>query len=112
MGAVLRYAVVRLLAGSSLAFPYSVLVVNVLGSLLLGFFTTWIMHKTAFEVELRLAIQVGLLGAFTTFSTFSLDTLQLASSGQSAKALINIALNLTLCLIGVWLGVAAAQQLR
>ncbi len=112
IGAVFRYAVVRLFASQVLVFPFATLFVNVLGSFLLGLFSTWILHKTLIEPELRLAIQVGLLGAFTTFSTFSFETLNLVSNGQMIKAATNVGLNVVLCLIAVWLGVLTARQLN
>ncbi len=111
VGAVLRYFVVRLLTGHADSFPYATLTVNVMGSFMLGLFSTWILHKTQLEVELRLFIQIGLLGSFTTFSAFSIDTLNLALSGHWSRALVNVGLNVALCLSAVWLGVVAARQL-
>ncbi len=110
-GAILRYCFFRVMAGQSVLFPFATLTVNVLGSFLLGLFSTWILHKTHLELEFRLAIQIGLLGAFTTYSTFSLETLNLMLSGHLIRALVNVGLNVVLCLAAVWLGVVAARQL-
>ncbi len=111
LGAILRYGVVRWLGHSGLIFPFATLLVNVTGSFLVGLFATWIFQKTPLEGELRLAVQVGFLGALTTFSTFSLETLNLMYNGHMVKALTNIALNVLLCLSAAWLGVLLAKQL-
>lgn len=107
----MRYGITRWLVSAAVTFPFATLLVNVLGSFLLGLFATWIMHKTSIEHELRLLIQVGLFGALTTFSTFSLDTLNLLNSGQLSKAMLNVVLNVALCLVAVWLGSLFARQL-
>ncbi|MDO6459830.1 fluoride efflux transporter CrcB [Granulosicoccaceae sp. 1_MG-2023] len=110
-GAVLRYGVMRLLAAHAGTFPFATLTVNILGSLAAGFFSTWIFQRSVFEGEWRLAVQVGLLGAFTTFSTFSLETVSLVEQGHVAKAVISVGLNLTLCLAAAALGVVLARSL-
>ncbi|HBR98269.1 MAG TPA: fluoride efflux transporter CrcB [Gammaproteobacteria bacterium] len=111
LGACARYAVVRWLGAYGATFPFATLFVNVLGSFVVGVFATWIFQKTPLEGELRLAIQVGFLGALTTFSTFSLETLNLLSNGQVLKAGANIVLNLVLCLAAAWGGVMLAKAL-
>lgn len=110
-GAMARYGVVRWLSSYSTTFPFATLLVNVAGSFIVGVFATWIFQKTPLEGELRLAIQVGFLGALTTFSSFSLETMNLLHNGHVIKAFANIGLNLALCLIAVWLGVTLAKQL-
>jgi len=60
--------------------------------------------------EWRAALVVGFLGAFTTFSTFSMDTLLLVQQGEYARAGMNVVLSVVLCLAGCWLGMAAARQ--
>lgn len=94
-----------------MAFPYGTLVVNVIGSLLMGFLYVWLLERVAEGPALRAFLLVGLLGAFTTFSTFSLETLNLVESGQTAKALANILISVTLCISAAGLGVLAARQL-
>jgi len=61
--------------------------------------------------ELRAGITIGLLGAFTTFSTFSIETLNLLESGETFKAGLNILLSVTLCVSGCWLGMILGRQL-
>ena len=112
LGAVLRFgmsnAVYRLLGRE---FPYGTLAVNVLGSLLMGFLFVMLVERLAMSAEWRAALLVGLLGAFTTFSTFSFETLALFESGEPVKAITNIALSVFLCLAATWLGLSLGRQL-
>jgi CrcB protein len=65
----------------------------------------------AVSAEWRSAILVGLLGAFTTFSTFSFETLALFNAGAPIKALVNIMMSVMLCLLATWLGMTLGRQL-
>ncbi len=92
-------------------FPFGTLVVNVLGCLLLG-----IAYKIAEATETsehphHIGLSVGLLGALTTFSTFSLETIRRFEEGQVGIAMLNIVGNLALCLLAVWCGLAVARLL-
>tara|TARA_R110001592_G_scaffold116059_1_gene316952 strand:+ start:91604 stop:91975 length:372 start_codon:yes stop_codon:yes gene_type:complete len=101
LGAVGRFAVnaaVFPMFGGRL--PMGTLVVNVLGSILMGFFYVLIIERGVLPAELRNLLMVGFLGAFTTFSTFSLDTLALWQNGHLALAAAYVALNVVLCLAG------------
>lgn len=112
LGALLRFAVssgVHALLGRG--FPYGTLSVNVLGSGLLGVFYVLSVERTGLSTELRAAVMVGLLGAFTTFSTFSLETLGLLEDGAPFKAAANVLLSVVLSVGGCWLGLALARQL-
>ena len=111
-GAVLRWLVsnsVYQLFGRSL--PYGTLAVNVIGSLLIGILGGWFYQRGLLETALAKGLIIGVLGAFTTFSTFSLDTLYLLEQGAVLKALLNILLNDILCLFAVWLGVLIARSI-
>jgi CrcB protein len=111
-GALLRFWVasgVYALLGRD--FPYGTLLVNVTGCLLMGFLYEFLLDRVTFSVELRAALLIGLLGAYTTFSTFSMETLQLIEQGEPGKALLNIGLSILLCMLATWGGVLLGRQL-
>jgi CrcB protein len=104
VGAVLRYLLTLFVVGYwGNSFPFGTLCVNVVGSLLLGLFLGWSqIHGT--ETAFKVFITIGLCGALTTFSTFAFDTLSLIQAQQLGRALLNIGLNTTLCLLMVFGG--------
>ena len=110
-GALLRMWVAQgvhgLLGGR---FPYGTLVVNVAGSVAIGVAYVAFLERLDISPEWRAALVVGFLGAFTTFSTFSIDTLLLIQQGEHARAGMNVVLSVVLCIAGCWLGMAAARQ--
>lgn len=112
VGAVLRYWVsTSVYAFSGRGFPYGTLAVNVLGSLVMGFLFVWLLERLSNDLTLRAFLLIGLLGAFTTFSTFSVETLNLIESGQLARALVNVLLSVVLCIAAAALGVLLARQI-
>ncbi|GMQ87992.1 MAG: fluoride efflux transporter CrcB [Gammaproteobacteria bacterium] len=111
-GALLRYWIssgVYLLVGRG--FPYGTLVVNVLGSLLMGFLYIWLLERSLAGTAMRAFVLIGLLGAFTTFSTFSMETLNLVEAGHMGRAILNILVSVVLCIGAAALGVMLARQL-
>ncbi len=112
MGALFRYWVsigVHKLAGTE--FPYGTLTVNVAGSLLMGALYVLFIERMDVDPLWRGALLIGLLGAFTTFSTFSMETLNLVENGEPLRALANVAASVILCIIACWIGVVAGRQL-
>ena len=92
-------------------FPYGTLTVNVLGSLLMGFISILLLERLMLAEFWRPIIIIGFLGAFTTFSTFSMESFNLIQAGDMAKAFINIFMSVALCLCATWLGVIAGRQI-
>lgn len=92
-------------------FPYGTLLVNVLGSLLMGLLYTLLVERSALDPIWRAGLLVGVLGGFTTFSAFSMETMNLLAGGEMGKAAANIMLSVALCLTATWLGVISGRQL-
>lgn len=92
-------------------FPYGTLAVNGLGCLVIGFLAGLAEFRAAFTPEARLFLFVGILGGFTTFSSFALETFSLARNTQNVAALANIGLQLILGLLAVWIGNVFAHGL-
>lgn len=112
-GSVLRYWFSNIVQGlfSRAAFPAGTLFVNVIGCLLIGFLSQFADSRGAFSQETRSLILIGLMGGFTTFSTFSNESIDLLRTGQSAAAFANLGMHLLLGLGAVWLGREAAYWL-
>lgn len=112
LGAVFRFGVsngiYRLLGRD---FPYGTLAVNVIGSLLMGVLFALFVERLAISAEWRSAILIGFLGAFTTFSTFSFETISLIQSGALIRAMLNIVVSVVLCLAATWIGLSFGRQL-
>ena len=112
MGCVARYMVsgwVYNLAGKAL--PYGTLSVNVIGSLLLGLIMEGSLRSTLLSPELRFGITVGFMGGFTTFSTFTYETVRLLEEGSLVAAGANVLLNVTVCIAAALIGIYLARQM-
>lgn len=111
VGSVLRFSLtvaVQRLSGA--LFPFGTMLVNVTGCVAIGFLSER-LEASGVAPHVRLGLLVGLLGGFTTYSTFSLETLRLAEDGELGRALVNAGATLVLCLTGCWLGLRLARGL-
>jgi CrcB protein len=112
-GAILRYAMAgwgqRLTSG---VFPVGTLMVNTLGCLAIGFLASLFAGPLLIREEYRIAILVGFLGGFTTFSTYGYETFALLGDGEWWSAAVNILLSNVLGLLALWIGVRLAEQLQ
>lgn len=111
-GSVLRYGLsswVYALAGRG--FPYGTLAVNVVGCLLMGFLFVLFVDRLSDNVVWRAGLLIGVLGGFTTFSSFSIETFNLIEQGDWFKAMGNVFGSVLLCLIATWLGALIARAL-
>ncbi len=104
LGAVLRWLLTLRLQSP----PWDILLANVAGSLLIGLVLGW--PGEGLHERSRLFLATGLCGGFTTFSTFSHQTLDLLRRGELAAAGLNVALSVSLCILGAWFGVVLAQK--
>lgn len=112
LGAVLRYSISSgIYNWFGRSFPYGTLVVNVIGSLAIGLLSILLIEKFDVSQEIKLGLVVGVLGALTTFSTFSWDTVDLLQQGLIQKALLNVLLNVVVCISAVWLGTVWAKSI-
>jgi CrcB protein len=111
LGGLLRYALTRMTIPVSAGFPVGTILINVLGSFIIGYFGTLTLQtgKYAASDNMRLFVMVGICGGFTTFSSFSLQTLDLLRSGAWGRALANVLLSVTLCVLAVASGHRLAQ---
>ena len=111
LGAIARYGVstgVYAVLGRS--FPYGTLAVNVIGSLFMGFLYVMLIERLTASPELRAVLLIGFLGSFTTFSTFSIETLSLIEQAELLKAAANIVASVIFCLLASWIGIVIARS--
>lgn len=111
LGATARHALSHVVHQRSLAstFPASIFIINVAGSFAIGLFAGLVAsNRIEVSHQTRAFVMAGVLGGFTTFSSFSLDTLTLVRAGHHGQALWNVIGQVGLSLIGVWLGFALA----
>ncbi len=92
-------------------FPWGTLSVNLIGSFIMGLLYVLFIERLAVGPEWRAAVLVGFLGAFTTFSTFSIETVNLVEQGENLRALLNVAGSAAFCVVAAWLGLYLGRQL-
>jgi CrcB protein len=90
-------------------FPLATLIINVTGSFILGFFLTLVTERASIHPNWRLAVAVGFVGAYTTFSTFEYETFKLLETGSGVGGLMNVIVSLALGFLAVWGGIVAAR---
>ncbi|MER3522878.1 MAG: fluoride efflux transporter CrcB [Ignavibacteria bacterium] len=110
IGAVARYGlqglVYRVVPPT---FPYGTIVVNVVGSFLIGFLMTFFNERFLVSPSLRVFLTIGILGGFTTFSSFSYETIMLLRDGSIAAAVWNVVATMLMCLVATWIGMAVGK---
>lgn len=110
IGGVMRYFLnlcVTALAGS--AFPYGILAINILGSTAMGLLAGWLAFRAEVLPDVRLFLATGVLGGFTTFSAFSLDTALLMERGETLAAAVYVAGSVVLSVLGLFIGLWAMR---
>jgi fluoride exporter len=112
LGANLRYLISRLAAREfGPVFPYGTLIINILGSFIIGLFVIWTTERVLVDPRWGLLVVVGFCGSFTTFSSYAFETMAFFEQGQWALMLGNIFANNLLCLGGALAGMALARAL-
>jgi CrcB protein len=109
VGALARWGVGSWFGQRFPSFAWGTLVVNVSGSFVLGLLFALLIEKAAGSPTMRIALTTGLMGAYTTFSTFSLETIRMFEDGATGSAVANISLSLVLGLGAVWLGITIGR---
>ena len=110
IGAASRYLLSMLINRyNTSSFPISTLIINILGSFIIGLLTEILIYNYQNNKKLQLFLTTGILGGFTTFSNFSLETINLYQNGNTFFAILNIALSIVFCLGGVVLGKILAK---
>jgi fluoride exporter len=104
IGAVSRYLVSRYLSNILPSFPLGTLAVNILGSFLLGFIVYSLSQGKTISPDMRDFITIGIIGGFTTMSTFAYESFRLAELNQMIFFALNIALNIILCIAAIYAG--------
>lgn len=110
-GSIARYAVSGAVSRVNESFPWGTFAVNITGSFVLGFLVAAFAHRFVVHPDLRIAVTVGFLGAYTTFSTLALETFGFAETRAWGWATTNIILSVAAGLAAVWLGTLAGRRI-
>jgi len=110
-GALLRYLLGRLTFNLGwVALPFGTLIANLLGCFLMGYLSWMLLHRWSLSREFQTVVLTGLLGGFTTFSAFSLETINLLEQGSGARAVLYVLLSVVMCVVMCFLGLVVARQ--
>ena len=110
VGGASRFALSTFIQQRAGTFPIGTLIVNITGSLLVGFFLRYALGSTSVSAEVRALLTTGFCGGYTTFSTFSYETIQLLHDGDYRRAGIYVVLSIALSLLATLLGIVAATE--
>lgn len=111
IGTLCRYGVSKMIPLSESGFPQAILLINLAGCLFLGWFLTYCLRSTMISAETRLFLGTGFTGAFTTFSTFTVDTVELFRNGQMLTAWLYVMLSVFGGLIMAFIGVSLGRRM-
>lgn len=112
LGSMLRFAVsTGLYTWLGRAFPWGTLFVNVTGCFAIGLLYVLLVERMALGAEWRILLMAGVLGGYTTFSSFSIETLNLMESGDLLRAAVNVLASVVVCLVAAWAGMGLARHL-
>ena len=110
VGSVLRYKISGWVQeGGGGTFPVGTLFVNVTGAFIAGLLATYLLERSSVSVEVRTGLLIGVLGGYTTFSSFSVQTLTLANEGEWLYVVVNATASVAGALVAVWLGQTLAR---
>ena len=114
LGSLARYLIALWAAPISQSLPLGTIGINILGSFIIGFFGTLTLASGRFPVaeHIRIFVMVGFCGGFTTFSSFSLQTLDLMRKGAMVNAMVNVVASVVLCILAVAAGHLIASQIN
>lgn len=111
IGAICRWSMVLVVQRwFGAGYPWATLIINALGSFMLGFVVVWFLDRAHLSDLFRLMLTVGLLSSFTTFSTFSVETVRLMEQGSIAATLLHVVGSLVICVGMAWLGMLLAKM--
>ena len=112
IGSIIRYVVTIWSKGlfQGLSFPLGTLIVNITGCLLLGLLNGWAENHQFFTSQIRLFMIVGILGSYTTLSTFIYETIELLQNGDTFQALLNVAIQVIVGLLAAFIGFQIAYK--
>ncbi len=112
LGSIARYWVGNYIGGRfGMRFPFGTVAINISGSFLIGLIVALIAHRAHWSANWSYLIPIGFIGAYTTFSTFELETLRTFQEGEVLLAFLNVILSVVLGFVAVWLGMITGRSM-